>query len=332
MPFLEHFGFTERPFALTPNCELYYPSEAHQEVLRSLAYAIQRGEGIVKVSGEVGTGKTLLCRLLIAALIESKTVAYIINPQDDSDWVMGAVCREFGLDPDGPGDPFHRLNAFLLEQFREGRSAVLMVDEAQALGMVGLETVRRLSNLETEKSKLLQIILFGQPELDRLLMTHGLRQLNQRIVFSFTIAPLSLDTTVDYVRYRVRRSSEDVAAADKLFDAKALRAIARVSRGIPRLANIIADKSLLAAYCESATQVAPQHVREAVADSTEALGWRARWGGVGGWNRIAPVVAPTVGAVVVLGALGWWAIDGGGAGIEWSLTDSLSSLFGRADR
>ena len=329
MPFLEHFGFTERPFALTPNCELYYPSEAHQAVLRSLAYAIQRGEGIVKVSGEVGTGKTLLCRLLIAALIESKTVAYIINPQDDSDWVVGAVCREFGLDPDGPGDPFHRLNAFLLEQFREGRSAVLMVDEAQALGTVGLETVRRLSNLETDTSKLLQIILFGQPELDRLLQTHALRQLNQRIVFSFTIRPLSTDTAIDYVRYRVRRSNGDVGAADRLFESPALRAIARAARGIPRLINIVADKSLLAAYCEGATQVQRRHVREAVADSIDVIG--GRWGVVD-WNRTALLVAPTVGAAVVLGAIGWWAIDGGGAGIEWSLTDSLSSLFGRADR
>ncbi len=329
MPFLEHFGFTERPFALTPDSGLYYPSESHQHVLDSLLYAVERGEGVVKVSGEVGTGKTLLCRLLTDALIKSKAVAYIVNPQDDADWVIGAVCREFGLDPGGPGDPFHRLNAFLLEQYLEGRSAVLMVDEAQALGMVGLETVRRLSNLETDTSKLLQIILFGQPELDRLLQTHALRQLNQRVVFSFTIRPLSTDTTIDYVRYRVRRSNDDVGSADRLFEAPALRAIARAARGIPRVINIIADKSLLAAYCESATQVKRRHVREAVADSIDVIG--RRWGVVD-WNRTSLLVAPTVGAVVVLGALGWWAIDGGGAEIEWSLTDSLSSLFGRGSR
>ncbi len=197
MPFLTHFGLTERPFALTPNSALYYPSESHQQVFDSLLYAVDRGEGIVKVSGEVGTGKTLLCRLLIAELIKSKAVAYIINPQDDSDWVVGAVCREFGLDPDGTGDPFHMLNAFLLEQYRDGRSAVLLVDEAQALGVVGLESVRRLSNLETDTTKLLQTILFGQPELDRLLQTHDLRQLNQRVAFSFALRPLSPDTTID---------------------------------------------------------------------------------------------------------------------------------------
>ncbi len=329
MLFLSHFGLTERPFSLTPNREFYFPSEAHQQVLGSLIYAIDRGEGILKVTGEVGTGKTMLCRMLMAACIKTNVVAYIINPQNDSDWVVGAVCREFGLDPDGSGDPFHMLNGFLLGQYREGRSAVLVVDEAQALGAVGLETVRRLSNLETDKSKLLQIILFGQPELDRLLQSHALRQLNQRVVFSFTIRPLSTDTTIDYVRYRVLRGSDDVGTADKLFEAEALRAIARVSRGIPRLINIVADKSLLAAYCEGAIQVKRQHVREAVADSIDVIG--RRWG-VGDWNRTALLVVPTVGAVVVLGALGWWAIDDGGAGIGWSMADSLSNLFGRANR
>ena len=194
MPFLAHFDLTERPFSLTPNCELYFPSETHQEVLNSLRYAIDRGEGIIKVSGEVGTGKTLICRLLTADLVKTKAVAYIINPQNDADWVVGAVCREFGLDPDSSSDPFHLLNGFLLEQYRKGRPAVLVVDEAQALGLVGLETVRRrLSNLETDTSKLLQAVLFGQPELDRLLRTHTLRQLNQRIVFSFTIPPFSVE-------------------------------------------------------------------------------------------------------------------------------------------
>ncbi len=323
MPFLAHFKLSERPFALTPNSELYFPSEAHQEVLTSLSYAIERGEGIVKVSGEVGTGKTLLCRLLTAELIKTKAVAYIINPQNDADWIIGAVCREFGLDPDAPGDPFHRLNGFLLEQYDAGRPAVLVVDEAQALGLVGLETVRRLTNLGTDKAKLLQIVLFGQPELDRLLASHALRQLNQRIVFSFTIPPFDEETTIDYVRYRVIRSSTNLATADRLFEAKALHRIARASRGIPRIVNIIADKSLLAAFSAGAGRVDAGHVAEAVADSEgilraaprpEASGWR--------------LAAPAVGASLVIAVLGLWAIADAAGGAEWSLAAALSALFG----
>ncbi|MDK1021995.1 MAG: AAA family ATPase, partial [Candidatus Hydrogenedentes bacterium] len=182
MPFLAHFGLKTRPFALTPNSGLYYPSDGHQEVLTSLMYAVERGEGVVKVSGEVGTGKTLLCRLLTAELIKTKSVAYIINPQSDPQWIVGAVCREFGLDPEATDDRLHLLNGYLLEQYAAGRRVVLVIDEAQALGIDGLETMRRLSNLETEQTKLLQTVLFGQPELDQLLDTRELRQLNQRIV------------------------------------------------------------------------------------------------------------------------------------------------------
>ena len=248
MPYLVHCGLGERPFALTPNRHFYFPSDNHQRVLTPLIYAIDRGEGIIKISGEVGTGKTLMCRLLIADLIKTKAVAYILNPQNDADWIVAAVCREFGLDPEQTMDPFHLLNDFLLEQYRQRRPAVLVVDEAQALGLEGLETVRRLSNLESETAKLLQIVLFGQPELDRLLRSHALRQLNQRIVFSFTIPPLDEATMIDYIRFRVIRSSDNLAAAQKLFDAGALRCMPRASRGVPRLANITADTSRLAAF------------------------------------------------------------------------------------
>ena len=195
MPFLEHFGLSERPFSLTPNSGLYYPSASHQEVLTSLMYAIERGEGVVKVRGEVGTGKTLLCRMVTAEMIKTKQVAYIINPQTDPHWIIGAVCREFGLDPEKTDDRNHLLNGYLLEQYAAGRGVVLVIDEAQALGIDGLETMRRLSNLETEQTKLMQTVLFGQPELDELLARRELRQLNQRIGFSFTLPALSAKET-----------------------------------------------------------------------------------------------------------------------------------------
>ncbi len=323
MPFLTHFNLSERPFSLTPNSELYFPSESHQEVLASLPYAIERGEGIVKVSGEVGTGKTLLCRLLTTELIKTKAVAYIINPHNDADWIIGTVCREFGLDPDAPGDPFHRLNEFLLQQYEAGRPAVLVIDEAQALGLVGLETVRRLTNLETDTSKLLQIVLFGQPELDRLLETRALRQLNQRIAFSFAIPPFNEETTIEYIRYRVIRSSTNLATADKLFEAKALHRIARVSRGIPRIVNVIADKSLLAAFSAGADRVDTGHVAEAVADSEGVLRAAPR-SEASGWRLAAPVV----GASLVIAVVGLWAIADAVGGAEWSLAAALLALIG----
>ena len=319
MPYLAHFDLHERPFALTPNRALYFPSDSHQQVLEPLSYAVDRGEGIIKVSGEVGTGKTLLCRLLTAELIETKAVAYIINPQNDADWIVAAVCREFGLEPEKSFDPFHLLNEFLLEQYRGKRPAVLVIDEAQALGLNGLETVRRLSNLETDTAKLLQIVLFGQPELDRLLRGHALRQLNQRIVFSFTIPPLSQDTMIDYIRFRVIRSSGNLATAQKLFETKALRRIARASEGVPRLANIIADKSLLAAFNADAGQVSRRHVDEAIADSGDLLSPRSRLDALS-------AAGPAIAAGLVIGIVSLWAIadatSGGG-----SLSTVLAGLF-----
>ena len=322
MPFLAHFDLAERPFALTPNSQLYFPSAGHQQVMAPLSYAIERGEGIIKVSGEVGTGKTFMCRMLTAELVKTKAVAYILNPQNDPDWIVIAVCREFGLDLEQSRDPFHLLNVFLLEQYNEQRPAVLVIDEAQALGLEGLEAVRRLSNLETDTAKLLQMVLFGQPELDRLLRSHDLRQLNQRIVFSFTIPPLEEEAMIDYIRFRVIRSSNNLAAAQRLFDDGALRRIAKVSSGVPRLANVIADKSFLAAFSADARQVSRRHVNEAIADSDSLLNGPSRLGVLSG-------AGPAIAAGLVIGIVGLWAIsDAAGGG--WSLTAALTGLIGGA--
>lgn len=286
MPFVAHFRLKERPFRLTHNSELYYPSAAHQEVLGSLAYAVERGE--------VSTGKALLCRMVTAGLVKTAAVAYITTPQANADWVIGAVCREFGLNPDGTSDPLHMLNGFLLEQFAAKRRVLVVVDEAQALGIVGVETVRRLSNLETDETKLLQIVLFGQPKLDRLLADRALRQLNQRIVFSFTISALGADDTADYIHHRVRSAGENGAADPSLLDDRAVKA--RANQGIPRVINIIADKSLLAAFGQGANKVTAQHVSDAVKDSClviESLPDRDS----GGWGQRA------------LNALNRWAAD-----------------------
>ena len=320
MPFLAHFSLKEHPFSLTPNSELFFPAEDHQKALTSLVYAVWRGEGVVKVVGEVGTGKTLLCRVLINQLEDRAAVAYLLNPQDDPDWLVRAVCREFGVEPANGQDPFHELDRFLLKQHREGRRAVLLVDEAQALGVRGLETIRRLSNLETDKSKLLQIILFGQPELDRLLQSHELRQLNQRVVFSFALRPFSPAATMQYVRHRALSVARDLGSGAELFDRRALKAIARASRGVPRLINIIADKSMLAAYSLGARRIGARHVRAALKDSKETLGLR-RWA-FAGWRRAAMLAVP----MVVLAA-GGWVLAGEALPGGWSADSFFSHVL-----
>jgi len=269
MPYLAHFGLKDWPFGLTPNTGLYFASDEHRDVLDSLLYAVRRGEGIVKVVGEVGTGKTLLCRMLLAELDPEMAVAYITSPQDDRDMVVKAVVREFGL-PDTVDDPVNALQTYLIDLHSQGKQAVIVVDEAQALGSVGLETIRLLSNLETETTKLLQIVLFGQPELDQLLQGHHLRQVNQRIAYSFQTRPLSEDSAIAYLQYRIERVAERRSTASNAFDRAALKALAKASGGLPRLLNILADKALMVAFGAGSRQVKGEHAKLAVADTPTA--------------------------------------------------------------
>src|SRR3954471_17955584 len=207
MPYLAHFGLKEQPFTLTPNTNQYFPIEKHVEIIQSIQFGIARNTGILKVVGDIGTGKTMLCRLLLRKLVSSNdAVAYLNAPQVDPDSLVGLVASEFGLEPGTKAQMLQGLNTFLLEQHALGRNAVLIVDEAQALGSAGLEAVRLLSNLETERNKLLQIVLFGQSELDELLQRPDLRQINQRIGFSFTTGPLTVAEATHYISHRVRMS------------------------------------------------------------------------------------------------------------------------------
>lgn len=269
MPYLTHFNLSEHPFSLTPDTALYFPGRVHQEVYESVHYAIERGEGIVKVSGEVGTGKTLLCRMLLDVLGGKVEVAYLNNPRSDADWVVRAVCREFGIDIQHSDDLYDSLNRFLIQKHADGKNTVVLVDEAQGLGEVGLESIRLLSNLETEKRKLLQIVLFGQPELDRLLARHSLRQVAQRINFSFMTEPLTEPEAIAYIRYRAKMASRNRDAAMEIFSEPAIKKIVRGGFRNPRLMNILGDKSLLAAYAEGAMQVSRKHVRAAIHEARQ---------------------------------------------------------------
>lgn len=336
MPYLTHFNLAEHPFSLTPDTGLYFPGMVHQEVYESVRYAILRGEGIVKVSGEVGTGKTLLCRMLLSAAGNDVVIAYLNNPRNDAEWVARAICREFGLDVGSATDIYDCLNRFLIQKHADGVNAVVLVDEAQALGETGLESIRLLSNLETEKRKLLQIVLFGQPELDNLLQRHDLRQVAQRINFSFGLKPLSDSEATAYARYRVKMASRNPDAAMEVFADDALEALARAGRGNPRWMNILGDKSLLAAYAEGAMQVRPKHVRAAVKEARQLSLRRSHQLPVGWWRRPASALITTmvlVSCVSVLGAALYIAADQHDAGgIRPWLTEKVSLLTNQLRR
>ncbi len=305
MPYLTHFNLAEHPFSLTPDTAMYFPGMVHQEVFESVSYAIERGEGIVKVAGEVGTGKTMLCRRLLDTLGDKVEIAYLNNPRDDADWVVRAICREFGLDVQNSNDLYDSLNRFLIQKHAEGISSLVLVDEAQALGETGLESIRLLSNLETEKRKLLQIVLFGQPELDRLLAKHTLRQVAQRINFSFETKPLTEPEAIAYIRYRAKMASRNPDAAMEIFAESSIKYLVRAGQYNPRLMNILGDKSLLAAFADGATQVMRKHIKAAVREARQlSLRRSDKFFPVPWWLRPAPAVISSFVILACLAVLG----------------------------
>jgi general secretion pathway protein A len=247
------FGFKERPFKLVPNPEYLFLSRSHREAMAHLVYAVSQGEGFVAITGEVGTGKTTLCRAFLDNLDKNTEAAYIFNPIPDAVQLIKAINEEFEIDnePDNVKGLIKVLNRFLMTKKADGKDVILLIDEAQNLTRETLEQIRLLSNLETTKSKLLQIILVGQPELGKILDSHELRQLKQRITLSFELTPLTLDETSAYVKHRLK-----VAAANRPIEFKpgAIRAVYGYSKGIPRLINIACDRTLLTAYsCDQKT-------------------------------------------------------------------------------
>ncbi len=257
-----YYQLREKPFALTPDPRFLFLSLAHREALAHVIYGVEQGEGFIAVTGEVGTGKTTLCRTLLERLDNGTEVAFIFNPTLSGEELWRAISMEYGL-PETyrtRAELNDQLGRFLLDAKAAGRRVVLVVDEAQNLSMETLEEVRLLSNLETSTSKLIQIVLFGQPELDEKLDSPGLRQLRQRIAVRWCLSPLSQVESAEYVRHRVRIA----AGCDRdLFAPAALREIGRRARGIPRLLNLLADRSLLAGYVDRAARVERAHVGQA---------------------------------------------------------------------
>ncbi len=269
--YLEHFGFREYPFSLTPDTDYFYDSHSHGDVLNVLQVALRQGEGFIAVSAEVGLGKTLLCRLLLRKLGKDYVTAYVPDPQLSPRTLRIALAEELGmlLGARWTDDQLmRRLQRFLINVAGEGRRVVLLLDEAHQLPPETLEAVRLLTNLETEKFKLLQVVMFGQPELDRRLAEPGLRQLRQRIGYRCQLSPLDRDTTGVYIAHRLAVAG---GRADDLFSAGAVNAVYRASGGAPRLINMLCNKSLMAAFGRGDHQVTARHARRAIADTAHSV-------------------------------------------------------------
>jgi MSHA biogenesis protein MshM len=271
--YLDHFRLDTAPFSITPDTAFAYSSRAQQEALNTLLLAIDDGQGFIKITGEVGTGKTLACRRFLSALaLRSDRIetAYVPNPCLSPRTLLLAIGLELSL-PLRHDAPEHELlaalNAHLLQAAEADKRVVVCLDEAQAMPIEALEALRLTSNLETEKRKLIQIVLFAQPELDRKLARHDLRQLASRITFQYTLGALSLDETERYVAHRLRVAGHN---GDALFPQAVTRVLHKVTRGVPRLINIVAHKSLLLAYGSGCLRVEAAHVRAAAADTPYA--------------------------------------------------------------
>lgn len=273
--YLQHFGLSELPFSLTPDTEFTFAHADHQSALNTVLVALKNGEGFVKVTGEVGTGKTLLCRRLLRALRDDYATAYIPNPNLGPASLYQALGEELGLagiDGDDAYQLHKAFNTALVDIAREGRAVVLLVDEAQAMPTETLEALRLLSNLETEKRKLLQIVLLGQPELDQRLRGDELRQLRQRIAFHYRLRGLGAEEIANYLDHRLRVAGHQ---GESVFSGRATRAVWRASRGTPRIVNILAHKAMLSAFGRGEHRIGHRHVVWAARDTEGARrpGW-----------------------------------------------------------
>ena len=267
--YLQHFQFNELPFGITPDTSFFMNRAGYQDALNVLLVALRSGEGFVKVTGEVGVGKTILCRKLTNSLGPNFVTAYIHNPYIKPDSLLFAIADEISV-PYTERFSQHTLlkmiTKSLLDKYRDGKQVVVCLDEVQAMPVQTLEALRLLTNLETEKRKLLQVVLFGQPELDALLNQPSIRQLKQRITFTYRLLPLNRVAMHTYIRHRLEVAGYQ---GRSLFNKRAIDVVYKHSNGIPRLINIICHKALISAYGEGAYKVTHTHVDEAVNDMEE---------------------------------------------------------------
>lgn len=290
----EHFGLKHAPFRITPDTRLFYDGGGRGEILDALVYAVVSGEGIVKVVGEVGTGKTMLCRMLEERLPGNVEIVYLANPSLKPDDILQAIALEMDLEIPAESNRLKVMQVMqqvLLEKHARNRQVVIFIEEAQSMPIETLEEIRLLSNLETKQEKLLQIVLFGQPELDDNLNRANIRQLKERITHSFYLEPLDRDALKNYVNYRMRAVGY---RGPDVFSGSAYGRIARASEGLTRRINILADKALLSAFAADRHEVTAKDVRKAVMDSQFETRRQSRAG----------VLAMGAGVLLLAGALG----------------------------
>lgn len=296
----QYFNMSEMPFALLPDTSFFYESDSYKEALNVLLVAIRSGEGFVKVTGEVGTGKTMLCRKLLNCLDDKNYVSvYIPNPFLSPNQLRMALADELGVDyrDDISNDiTSYRLMSDitkkLMEHNNQGRKVVVCLDEVQAMPIETLEALRLFSNIETEKSKLMQTVLFGQPELDERLAQNCNRQLKQRISFSYKLEAVDRKSLTGYINHRLRIAGYH---GGELFTSKAIDKIYKNSKGVPRIVNTLCNKTLILAFGQGKNNVVCKHVTQAINDAAEGNTTK----------RLALPVLLAVFAVVVLGLITW---------------------------
>lgn len=268
--YLEHYGLKALPFTITPDTEFFMNRAGYQDALNVLLVALRSGEGFIKVTGEVGVGKTLLCRKLLNSLKGEYTTAYIYNPYLEPDTLLFAIADELGIEYEATTNRHilqKDITRQLLKNLELGKRVILCLDEVQAMPVRTLETLRLLTNIETEKRKLIQVVLFGQPELDILLEQPSIRQLKQRITFTYELKPLNKPAVKAYIRHRLMIAGY---RGRDLFATSAMEYLYNASGGIPRMINILSHKAMLVAYGQGESSVSAGHVRAAVKDSPEA--------------------------------------------------------------
>lgn len=274
--YLYHFGINELPFTLTPNTSYFFGLPSHKEALDVLMTALKCGEGFIKVTGEVGTGKTLICRKLLNELPAHFVAAYIPNPYLTPGELRRSVASELNVELTALADQqefTQRIQQRLIDIHLQQRSVVLIIDEAQALPVKSIEALRLMTNLETESRKLLQVVLFGQPELDEKLALPELRQLKQRVTFSYALRLMDADQVYQYVRHRMYVAGH---RGGEIFSRKNCRLLFKASKGTPRIVNVLCHKALMLAYGEGQHQVNSRQIKIAIADTEAAYTARTK--------------------------------------------------------
>jgi general secretion pathway protein A len=298
--YLDHFNLTEQPFSITPDPRFLYMSARHREALAHLLYGLSEGGGFVQLTGEVGTGKTTICRCLLEQVPDNVDIALVLNPKVTSTELIATVCDELGIEYPMGATSIKALtdvlNRYLLEAYAHGRRTVLILDEAQNLSADVLEQVRLLTNLETATQKLLQIVLIGQPELRSLLAREDMRQLSQRVTARYHLDPISREEAGAYIQHRL----QICGTTQPVFSKRSIDKIQQLSGGIPRLINVLCDRSMLGAYVEGKTQVDPKVVKKA---ASEVLAEDDNSGGRSGglkWITVTLLLLLLIGLAVVL--------------------------------